>query len=482
MSNHIAIDLGAESGRVMLGRVGERIELEEVHRWPEHQHTVDGLERWDIDAIEREIEHGIRITLGAGEPVASVSVDSWGVDYVHLLADGSRVADPVMYRAAPTEKAYASVVKHDGRRQRMYAATGIQFMPFNSIFQWIASLPAFSNRANLLLIADYLNWRLAGGTVDDARQEVSLASTTQAYDPRRRGWARDLLGEYGIVTMGLPELVQAGTPLGRLRTPEVAPSGSDVKVIATCSHDTAAAVAGTPLNDGYAYLSSGTWSLLGVEVDEPVTSEVARKHNFTNEVGFGHTIRLLKNLSGLFLVQEARKDLPGDPSYAELAESAAKAPASRSLIRPDAPQFAKVGGLLKSIRDYCAATDQPTPESAGEVVRCCYESLALLYAQTLDQLAELIGTRPSGLNIVGGGSNIDLLNQLAADACGVAVEAGPAEATAIGNVGIQAIVAGTVADLPSLRRLIRHSFDTKTFRPVGDLADAAKRFAALPTQ
>ena len=486
-TTHVAIDLGAESGRVMLGRVGERIELEEVHRWPSRRVRIMGSERWNILFMWAEILEGLKLAAAKADDIASVSVDSWGVDYVYEAQGGHPyLTPPHMYRDPRVDPVFERVAGDGDLAATIYSETGIQFLPFNTLYQLLADRAANGGEDlqddsyGFLFIADYFNMLLSGAV----RAERSLASTSQLYNPATRGWSDRLIGHFNFLPTLFPKLVDAGDALGNV-TDEVAELSGvpmSTRVVATCSHDTGNAVAATPLSSGHAYLSSGTWSLLGVEAADPVTTEVARKHNFTNEVGYGHSIRLLKNLSGLFLVQESRKNLPGDPTYAELAEAAYESPAARSLIRPDAPQFGRPGGMLRNIRDYCSATDQPVPETAGQVVRCCYESLALLYAETFDQLADITGERPTGLNIVGGGSKIGLLNQLAADACGVPVEAGPAEATAIGNVGIQAIAAGTVADLPALRQLVRESFDTKTYQPAGDLAAMADRFAALPNR
>ena len=475
-STHIAVDLGAESGRVMLGRVRETIELEEVHRWPSRRVRVMGGERWDVLFMWAEIVEGLRLAAARADDVVSVSVDSWGVDYVHLLDGHPHLTPPFMYRDGRTAEVVARLTEED--RRLIFAETGVQFLPFNTLYQLQADGPRPAARADgLLLIADYFHFLLSGV----ARQERSLASTTQLYDPRSRDWSTRLIERFDLLKVKLPDLTDAGETVGTL-TPEVAHMTGlpeSTKVVATCSHDTGNAVAGTPLAVGAAYLSSGTWSLLGVERAEPVMSEVARKHNFTNEVGYGHSIRLLKNLSGLFLIQECRRDFEGKPSYADLNEAAEMAEAGRSLIRPEAAAFAEAGGMCGKIIDFCRKTGQPIPESPGQFVRCCYESLALLYSETLDALEEVVGTRPAKINVVGGGSNATLLNQLAADACGVPVEAGPAEATAIGNVGIEAIAAGTVADLADLRRRVRAGTDLKMHEPAGDLSSLAGRFASL---
>jgi rhamnulokinase len=480
MSTHLAVDLGAESGRVMVGRVGETIALEEVHRWPSRRVRVMGGERWDVLFMWAEILEGLRKAAAVAGDAASVSVDSWGVDYV-LLKDGHpHLTPPFMYRDERTTAAYERLAGTDDQKAAIFAQTGIQFMPINTAYQLASDTPGLHESADgLLLIADYFNFLLSGV----ARHERSLASTTQLYDPTHRQWADFADDVAARKLLEKADFVDAGQTLGPIAAEVAEQTGlpATLNVVATCSHDTGNAVAATPLTSGAAYLSSGTWSLLGVEADAPVLTDAARGHNFTNEVGLGHSIRLLKNLSGLFLVQESRKDFDQSLSYADLAEIAANAGRAQSLIRPDAPQFTTPGHMTGKIADYCRATDQPVPESPGGFVRCCYESLALLYGQTIGAIGEITGRTPTKLNIVGGGSNADLLNQFAADATGLPVEAGPAEATALGNVGIQAIAAGTLADLADLRRRVRASSDLRTFQPSGDLAEQADRFAKLPT-
>jgi len=473
-TTHVAVDLGAESGRVMLGRVSpDAIAIEEVHRWPSRRARVLGGERWDVLFMWQEIVAGLKLAAAQADEIASVSVDTWGVDYVYVPT----MPPPFMYRDTRTAAAYGKLTDDD--RGAIFAATGVQFMPINTLYQLMSDdASAAAGSDGLLLIADFFHYLLTG----ERTQERSLASTTQLYDPNARGWSDDLVARFGLDGSKLPPLIDAGATVATI-TAEVAemtglPAGT--RVVATCSHDTGNAVAATPLTGGAAYLSSGTWSLLGVEAPEPVINDATLRHNFTNEVGFGHSIRLLKNLSGLFLVQESRREFEGQPSYAELADAAEASEPARSLIRPDAPQFATPGDMPAKIADFCRETGQPTPETPGQIVRCCYESLALLYAETLDALAEITGHRPTSLNVVGGGSNATLLNQLAADACGVPVEAGPAEATALGNVGIQGIAAGTIGGLDDLRRLVRTSFNTTSSRPSGDLAAQADRFRQLP--
>lgn len=490
-SKHIAIDLGAESGRVMLGRVDAgRIELREVHRWPSRRVRIAGGERWDVLFMWAEMLDGLRLAAEAEPGVESVSVNSWAVDYVLLKQGQPYLTPPFMYRDERVDPIFEDVTGDEELKRAIFDESGIQFLPFNTCYQLKADDPGLLGFADgLLLMADYFNHLLGGRAV----QERSNASSTQLYNPRKREWSRRLTDLLGLPADLLPELCDAGHTTGTLSEDVARATGlpPGVKIVATCSHDTGSAVAGTPIRYGSAYLSSGTWSLLGVEVPSPVISEAARQHNFTNEVGFGHRIRLLKNISGLFMVQECRKDFVAGKlssytggeqafDYATLADLAREAKPLRSLIRPELAQFARPGEMTKKIADYCQTTGQPVPTTPGQFVRCVYDSLALLYAQTLDQIAEVTGERPAALNIVGGGSKAEVLNQIAADACGVSVEAGPTEATALGNIGVQAIAAGTLRDLGELRDAVRQSFPLTTYTRKDDrYAAAAERFAAL---
>ena len=457
-TQHVAVDLGAESGRVMLGAVdpsGGSISLREVHRFPSVRTRVLESERWDVLGIFNEIVEGLKKAAEAatGE-VTSVSVDSWAVDYVLLKAGHPHLTPPFMYRDARTDAVSARVQSDPAAAGLVFDETGIQFLPFNTIYQLLADLEQPGGKElhavadGLLLVGDYFNFLLSGVR----KLDRSMASTTQLYNPRTRRWSDMLCGQFGIRRALLPELVDSGTTLGPIRDDIAARTGlsRNVQVVATCSHDTAAAVAATPIREGGAYLSSGTWSLLGVELAEPVVTDACRAANFTNEVGFGHTIRLLKNISGLFIVQELRKEFAAagqEADYATLAEAAREAEPLRSLIRPELPPFAKAGDVARKVADHCRETGQPVPETPGQFVRCVYDSLAMLYAETLGQIEAITGSRPTGINVVGGGGRAEVLNQATADACGVAVEAGPVEATALGNVGVHAIAAGTLGGL-----------------------------------
>ena len=435
--------------------------------------------------IFNEIVDGLaKAAKAAAGEVAGVSVDSWAVDYV-LLKDGHpHLTPPFMYRDARTDGVSSRVQNDPAAAGLVFDETGIQFLPFNTIYQLLADLEQPGGRElhdfadGLLLIGDYFNFLLSGVR----KLDRSMASSTQLYNPRLRGWSDALCERFGIRRGLLPELVDSGTTLGPISDDIALRSGlsKSVQVVATCSHDTGAAVAATPITDGAAYLSSGTWSLLGVELAEPMITDACRAANFTNEVGYGHSIRLLKNLGGLFILQECRKDFDGEPDYATLAAMADDVEPLRSLIRPDAAPFGEPGGMTRKIADFCRETGQPAPETPGQFVRCVYDSLAMLYAATLGQIETITGRRPTRVNVVGGGSRAEVLNQATADACGVPVEAGPVEATGLGNVGVQAIAAGTLGGLGDLRDLVRRSFPITTYEPKdGRYPAAAARFASL---
>lgn len=490
--HYLGIDLGAESGRVMLGSLADgRLALEEIHRFPNIPLRAGHSWHWDVPALWAGIAEGLRRAARRGVDIASVSVDSWGLDCVLLDARGEVIAPVFHYRDPRTEVGVKSFFAKVPWEQ-VFAETGIQFMPINHLYHLAAeSSDRLAQAAQIVPLGDYFNYLLSGV----ARAEVSLASTTQLYNPRTRTWSQPLLAALGIPPEKFPPLVQPGTKLGTLR-PRVAEhtnlSGS-IAVTATCTHDTGAAVAGipadAPLPDSgsphWAYLSSGTWSLLGLELSHPILTDRCRELNFTNEIGFGGTVRLLKNIVGLWLVQECRREWARagqDFDYAELTRLAAEAEPFRSLINPTDARFLQPDGMPERIATYCRETQQPAPETPGQFIRCALESLALEYRRVLRQAAELSGANIERLHIVGGGSKNALLNQFAANACGIPALAGPAEATAIGNLLVQAI---TLGDLPSLaagRAAVAASFPMERFEPVeaNCWQQAAERFARLP--
>lgn len=484
---YIACDLGAESGRVILGTLrGNAVTLEEIHRFPNGAVKIAGSLRWDVLRIYDELKTGLRKIAARGVPARSLSVDSWALDYV-LVGDGQPMLSlPHHYRDSRTDRTYAAALKSPGR-EVIFAETGIQFMPINTLYHLIAeqerSPRLLEIAERFLTIADYLHFLFSGVAVI----EESNASTTQMYNPATRAWSDRLIEIFAFPRKIFPPIVPSGTRLGPL-LPEVATEigGEGIEVIATCSHDTGAAVAAVPASgEDWAYLSSGTWSLIGVELPSPLITDAARAHNFTNEAGFGGTTRFLKNIVGLWLLQESRRAwaLAGrEYDYATLAAEAAEAEPFRSLINPNDARFWKPDDMPGKIAAYCRETGQPAPETPGQFTRCIYESLALLYRRALGEIEEVSGRGIARLHIVGGGSQSALLNQFAASATGRTVHAGPVEATAVGNVLLQAVALGHLASLPALRETVRASFQIDRYDPQDAAAweHAYARFAALP--
>ncbi len=478
-----AVDLGAESGRVLIGTFdGGRIAIEEVQRFPNVPVRVGGTLHWDALRLFGDIATGLRKAGAAGD-VASVAVDTWGVDFGLLDERGRLLANPVHYRDARTdgmvERAFGLVP-----RDEIYGTTGIQFMAINTVYQLLAMAstddPLLRHADRLLMMADLFAHFLSGASV----AEYTLASTSQALDARARDWARPMLERLGIPTGLLPEIVAPGTNVGRLTGDLAAASGlAATRVVLPGSHDTASAVVGTPIaSPSTAYLSSGTWSLVGLEVPEPVISDVSLAANLTNEGGVAGTIRLLRNVVGLWLVQESRRALWPDreaPTYEELAGLADTARPFTAFIDPDDERFLRPGDLPARVREFCAETGQPVPQDTATLIRVLLESLALRYAAAIDQLAAAAGHPVDALHVVGGGSNHRLLCRLTAGATGLPVRAGPVEATAIGNLAVQAIAAGELASVAEARELAARSFPTTTFEPSGDWTGARERFAEV---
>ncbi|HWL52050.1 MAG TPA: rhamnulokinase family protein [Chthoniobacteraceae bacterium] len=486
--HYVACDLGAESGRVMLGTLENgRLHLEEIHRFPTGGTRWFGSLRWNLPRIYEELLAG----LGKIRDVspAGVSVDSWGVDYALFRRDVPLLSLPFHYRDGRTEALYGEALERLGR-EAIFRETGIQSMNINTLFQLLAEaakspeLLALAER--FLNIGDYFNYLLSGV----ARAEESLASTTQLYDPRTRQWACGLIAKAGLAESIFPEIVPSATVLGPL-LPGIGaalPAGdqwSQTKVIATCSHDTGCAVAAVPATgEQWAYLSSGTWSLVGVELPEPLMNEAVERANFTNEAGVAGTTRFLKNTAGLWILQECRrawKQQGESLDYAALAQQAGEAEPLRSLINPGDPCFLRPDGMPERIAQYCRERGEPVPETPGAFARCIFESLALLYRETLGQITTLTGRRLRTLHIVGGGSRNALLNQFSANATGLTVLAGPAEATATGNLLIQALALGHLPSLAALRQVVADSVTPARFEPQeAPLWDAAyERFLNL---
>lgn len=486
-THYIACDLGAESGRVMLGTLDSgKLAIEEIHRFPNITVRLGGSTRWDILRTFDELKKGIAKVAARGVPAASLSVDSWGVDYVWSGLGQEMLAPAYVYRDPRTEATYEKALATVGR-EKIFSETGIQFMALNTLYQLMADMetsPELARRADgFLCIADYLNFLFSGVR----RAEESLASTTQVYNPATRGWSGELISAFGFPASAFPEIVPSGTVLGPLAEPVANETGlRGAKVVATCSHDTGAAVAAVPSGGGddWAYLSSGTWSLMGVELPAPLVNEATRAANFTNEGGYGGTTRFLKNIVGLWILQECRRawESSGAPhDYAGLNRMAEEAAPLRTLLDPDDARFLKPGDMPAKIQAFARETGQPVPQSPGEFTRAILESLALFYRGALSTVEKLTGRSVKNLHIVGGGSQSRLLNQFAADATGRTVLAGPVEATAIGNILVQAVADGKLGSLAALRETVRRSFPITEFRPSGnpEWESALARFASL---
>jgi len=496
-TSYLAVDLGAESGRAIVGVLEDgQLALHEAHRFLHNPVDLPSGLHWDLTGLWHNILEGIRAGCAwcdeQGHAPTSVGVDTWGVDFALIGKDGELAHMPHAYRDPRNDAAHEKLIDTLGK-EKLYDRTGIQFMALNTLPQLVAAHDADSEllgrSAHLLFVPDLLHYWLTGVP----KCEATIASTSQMIDPRpRRGgspWAIDLLEAMGLPTQMLGDVVEPGTVIGPLRqavTQRVgAPEG--MVVTAPAAHDTASAIAAVPVDPkrgNWCYLSSGTWSLMGAELDAPVLTDAAREAPFTNEAGVNGTIRFLKNIIGLWLVQEIRRDYERQGEtydYPTLAKLAEQATPFATLLDPGHAPFAKPMGMLSKIADYAKQTGQPVPETPGAFVRTALESLALTYRQTLEQLEAVLETRYDVLHVVGGGGKNALLNQLTANAIGRPVVVGPYEATAAGNVLVQAMGAGDIPDLAALRRVVADSFEPVTYQPQ-DTASwdmAYERFSAL---
>jgi rhamnulokinase len=467
--NFLAFDLGATSGRAILGRLDSGlIRLEELHRFPNDPVLYNGELHWDAPRLWFEMRRALDIARRQAERIDSIGVDTWGVDYALLGEGGSLLENPYHYRDARTDNMVDEVI---GKvtAERIYDQTGIQFMALNTLYQLYA---ATHRTPNLLYNAEFLvtmpdlfNYWLTGVV----SCEYTIASTTQFLDWRTRSWACDMLQKLEIPTHLLAPLIAPGTEIGRLR-PDLA-SAHDLAfttVIAPACHDTGSAVAAVAAGGTTAFLSSGTWSLLGTEVASAVVTDQARRLNFTNEGGVGNTIRLLKNITGMWLLEGCRNawTSAGEQyTYSELLDAASEAPVLKRWIDPDAPAFTRPSDMTRAIRTFCKQTEQPEPETPGEFTRTVVESLALKYRYELEQLETLTGTQFQEVRVIGGGSQNAMLNQFTADATGKRVVAGPSEATALGNIVMQMVGRGAVESITEGREIVSRSFPPATFLP-----------------
>jgi rhamnulokinase len=493
MSNaYIAIDLGAESGRVIVGVLAEgTLRLEELHRFAHEPVWLPTGLHWDTTGIWREIVAGLRKAAAWADesdvrPV-SVGVDTWGVDWALVDKAGELIGLPHAYRDPRNPAAYEQVVARLGA-EKIYHTTGIQFMPLNTLYSLyahkLADPAALQHADQLLFIPDLFHLWLSGNRT----VEATIASTSQMVDCHTGGWARGMLEELGLPTHLLGTISPPGTVIGNLRPKIAEETGlpGSLQVVAPAAHDTASAVAAVPAIEGtnWCYLSSGTWSLLGAELSAPCVTAAAQAASFTNELGICGTTRFLKNIPGLWLVQECRRDFARrgqEFDYATLTQQAGEAPALHTLVDPSHESFQAPGDMLRKIADFAGATGQPTPESTGQFVRCALESLALAYRDKLGTLESLVGQRFDTMHIVGGGGKNALLCQMTAEATRSRVVVGPFEATAMGNALVQAMAMGGIRDLGELRRVVAHSVQLTTYEPTGDANwnAAYERFKSL---
>mgnify|MGYP001765377958 CR=1 FL=1 len=464
MPNYLSIDLGAESGRMIIGTLEDhRLSLNEIHRFGNGPVSLpDGL-HWDVLRLWSEIKTGLSMAV-AQTPLASLGLDTWGVDFALLDSAGALLSNPYHYRDKRTDGMLARAFRYVPR-ELIFAQTGTQFMQINALYQLLAmslaESPLLDAARTFLTIPDLFNYWLCGEKVS----EFTVATTTQCFDPLRRAWAAPLLEVLDIPTHFLPPVCGPGTALGELLPAVATETGaSSLPVIAPACHDTGSAVAAVPAKDeGFAWLSSGTWSILGAEVRQPNLSDQALVCNFTNEGGVFGTWRLCKNIMGLWFIQECKRQW--NLSYDELTYLAMQAEPFLAVIDVDNDVFLHPGDMPEKIRRYCADTHQTLPETRGEIVRVALESLALKYRSVLESLDGLVGKRLEPLHIIGGGTRNTLLNQFTADATQRTVIAGPAEATAIGNILMQAITLGHLSSLAEARSVVCGSCDPKVYEP-----------------
>lgn len=482
----LAIDLGASSGRGIVGAFdGQKLSLKENHRFSNDPVILGGRMYWDILRIFHEIKQSIAKTVLDGDAIRSIGIDTWGVDYALLDASGRMLANPYHYRDARTE----GVVSYVGRffaPSELYAQTGIQCMNFNTIFQLVCDLrddpKMVENASRMLNIPDLLNYFLTGNMAN----EYTILSTGALLDAHKRDYANELIAKAGIPQRLFGEIIQPGTSVGKLLPQVQGEVGRlDAEVLTVASHDTASAVIAVPTQEKeFLFISSGTWSLMGTELDAPKINVETEKYNFTNEGGVNNTIRFLKNIMGLWLIQESRRQWRREGkeySFAELEALAKEAKPFKCFIDPDHPSFVAPGDIPTRVREFCQKTGQYVPETVGEIMRCIYESLAMKYRYTAETIGKLTGISPRVIHVVGGGTKDGFLSQMTADACGIPVCAGPEEATAIGNLLVQLMAAGEAKTLSDARAIVAASFACKHYAPQNTAAwdEAYQNFCAL---
>lgn len=473
----LAVDYGASSGRGIIGGFdGKKFTLNEIHRFSNDPVMMPGGFYWDTIRLLFELKNSIlKASLEGG--VDTVGIDTWGVDYGYLDKAGTLISNPYHYRDTRTENITDYFSKKHFPISELYKTTGIQSLNFNTVYQLAADLrdrPWVVEQAeDLLFMPDLLGYMITG----EKSTEYTIASTGALLNAHTRAWADNIIDKIGFPKKLLGKLVEPGYSMGRI-LPSVAEEigNANAEIIKVASHDTASAVLSVPAeNEDFLYISSGTWSLMGIESSKPVITELSEKYNFTNEGGVFGTIRVLKNIMGLWIEQEARRQWAREGTkytFDELSNMALASKPLQSLIDPDDQLFATAGNMPKRICDYCRMTGQHVPENAGEIVRCIFDSLALRYRWTAEKLEELTGRHYPVINIVGGGTKEEMLSKFTADASHKIVCAGPVEATTLGNIAMQSIASGEIKDMWEARRVIRNSFEIKEYHPDAETASA----------
>lgn len=465
----LAFDFGASSGRAIIGSFnGEKITLQEVHRFSNDPVSVGGTVYWDALRLFHEIKQGIiKARLAGG--FESIGIDTWGVDFGLIDAEGRLMENPIHYRDARTvglvDEAFKTMP-----REKLYGITGIQFMELNTLFQLISLKkyrPWMLERADkMLFMPDLFGYMLTGKMCS----EYSIATTSQLIDLETKSWSEEILDSFGIKKSLFTKLVPSGTVLGELSKEICEECGVDpVPVISVCGHDTQSAITSVPCEDGnFAFLSSGTWSLFGTELEKPIVNETSLGINITNEGGFDGSTGFLKNIIGLWLIQESRRQWQRegtDYSYAELEKLALAAEPFKCFIDPDAPEFVPHGNIPERVREFCRKTGQYVPETVGEIMRCIYESLAMKYRLTFEKLRECTERDYPVIHVIGGGTKDGLLCQMTANSCDRTVKAGPIEATVMGNLAVQLMSGGSIENIGQARKIVAASSELKTFEP-----------------
>jgi rhamnulokinase len=467
----IAVDIGASSGRLIAGRLDKgRLELQEIHRFENNLVQKDGQFCWDISRIFKEIKTGVHQCREMGIVPASIGIDTWAVDFVLLDGDGQPLTEAISYRDPRTDGMMEEVFSIIPR-EKLYMETGIQFQKFNTIYQLFSlkrSSPELLEKAKtFLMIPDFLNYLLTGIKAN----EYTNATSTQLVNAFTKSWDDSLLIELGISRDLFQDIKAPKTILGTLTEELVSEFGFDMKVILPATHDTGSAVISVPETEETIYISSGTWSLMGVENHFPICVPKAEESNFTNEGGVDYQYRFLKNIMGLWMIQEVKRNYKDEYSFAQLVEMARNAREFSAIVNVNDGRFLKPDDMIGEIQNYCLEAGQAVPSSPGEVAKCVFDSLAAGYKEAAGQLEEIFEREFSKINVIGGGSQNEMLNQLISNATGKPVYAGPVEATAIGNIAVQLMALGEIRDIREARQIIRNSFDVKKYTPEHELVN-----------